>query len=395
MVAPGASRDPAMSDQEPCPPEETFDALMRGGLTGDERTSFHAHVDRCRSCQLLLRELAGLIDVEAVLTGTCTSDYRLQARVGQGGMGVVYRAADVQLGRTVALKLPPRPEPDMDGIAEGSTAVSVDPARPAQPAQPSRPAQPARDEARFMREALITARLQHPGIVPIHQIGRWPTGEAFYTMKLISGRSLRELLDGARSLEERLALLPQVLAAADAVGYAHAQGVIHRDLKPANIMSGPFGETVVIDWGLAKQLDVDEPLTDLEADIDQRDLSLTSPGLVLGTPSYMAPEQARGDAVDARADVFALGAILYHLLAGVAPALSSRAAMTWPPGAPVDLIALVGKATAIDPRDRYPTANELADDLRRFHTGQLVRARAYSASTLLWPSSPCCPSVSC
>src|SRR5436309_9209342 len=126
-------------------------------------------------------------------------------------MGVVYRATDAQLARPVALKFLPR-----DG---------------------DEPAAQAALESRFWREALLTARLQHPSIVPIYQSGRWPSGEVFYAMKLISGRSLRELLAAAPSLRERLALLPRLLAAADAVAYAHEQRIIHRDLKPANIMA--------------------------------------------------------------------------------------------------------------------------------------------------------------
>jgi WD40 repeat protein len=351
---------------EQCPGDEAFDALMRGELTTSERGAFHAHVDRCRPCQLLLRELASSIDVEAQLEGSGTSMYRLETRLGQGGMGVVYRATDVQLGRSVALKLPPRNEPDdRDDRSAGAESSTV-----------------SWLEARFLREALLTARLQHPGIVPIHQVGRWPSGDVFYTMKLISGRSLQELIGAARDLDERLALLPHVLAAADAVGYAHAQGVIHRDLKPANIMCGPFGETVVIDWGLAKQLDAG--VSEVEAEIDERARLMTSPGLVLGTPSYMAPEQARGGPTDARADVFALGMIVYHLLAGAVAAPDLMAPARKPTGAPPDLIALVRKATAASPGDRYATAKQLADDLRRFQTGQLVGARVYSRSTLVW-----------
>src|SRR6185436_17041335 len=106
------------------------------------------------------------------------------------------------------------------------------------------------NEARFMREAMITARLEHPGIVPVIEAGRWPNGEPYYVMKLVEGRSLKELIAGRKTLAQRLALLPHVIAVAEAVGYAHSQDVIHRDVKPANVVVGEFGETVVVDWGL-------------------------------------------------------------------------------------------------------------------------------------------------
>src|SRR5262245_24092437 len=148
------------------------------------------------------------------------SRYKILAEHGRGGIGRVVRATDREFGRDVALKELLRRSPMA--------------------------------EVRFLREAVITSRLEHPNIVPVHEAGHWPDGTPFYTMKLVSGRSLRELIDEARTLEDRLALLPRVLAVADAIAYAHARGVIHRDLKPANIIVGEYGETVVIDWGLAK-----------------------------------------------------------------------------------------------------------------------------------------------
>jgi serine/threonine protein kinase len=158
--------------------------------------------------------------------------------------------------------------------------------------------------------------------VPIYEAGRWrSTSEPFYAMKLVEGRTLKEALVEAPHLAARLALLPNVLAVAEAVAFAHTHRIIHRDLKPANVLLGPFGETIVADWGLAKDLDegqgehapVGEPTARPPAD-DSR----TVEGSVLGTPGYMAPEQARGDDADERSDVYALGATLYHLLAGKA-----------------------------------------------------------------------------
>jgi tetratricopeptide (TPR) repeat protein/tRNA A-37 threonylcarbamoyl transferase component Bud32 len=284
-------------------------------------------------------------------------------------------AEDQRLGRAVALKELLEPAPEQLG--------------------------------RFQREALITARLQHPGIVPVYEAGRWPSGEPFFAMKLVSGRPLDRVIGDAVTLEARLALLPRVAAATDAIAYAHSQRVIHRDLKPANILIGEFGETVVIDWGLAKSLDDVEgleadhrvtraakPATSVKRTADHGASTLTVAGAVMGTPAYMAPEQARGEPVDQRADVFALGAMLYHLLAGVPPynartatdVIAAAAAGKVVPlaeverGAPPDLVAIVHRAMAPLPIDRYPDAGELASELRRFLTGQLVSAHRYTAA---------------
>jgi eukaryotic-like serine/threonine-protein kinase len=155
--------------------------------------------------------------------------YAMLGEHGRGGLGTVARAHDKELGRQVAIK---------ELLRRGDAG-----------------------EVRFLREALITARLEHPGIVPIHEAGRWPDGTPFYVMKLVSGRSLKELIEARRTVEERLALLHHVIAVADAMAYAHKRKIIHRDLKPANVIAGDFGETIVIDWGLAKDLSAagDEP----------------------------------------------------------------------------------------------------------------------------------------
>jgi WD40 repeat protein len=271
----------------------------------------------------------------------------------------------------------------------------------------------------------------------VYEAGRWPTGEPFYAMKLVSGRSLDEVIATAKSLDQRLALLPHVLAVAEAVAYAHSERIIHRDLKPSNVLVGAFGETVVIDWGLAKDLDEaaasmsgaallrraaadlaagaaadaptieiprepaseggtlmsrDGPIEPREGIESTSEPGLTMAGAVLGTPSYMPPEQADGQSVDERADVYALGAILYHVLAGAAPYTGKtsleilKKTREGPPpaieklqrGVPHDLVTIVNKAMARAIADRYPTAKELADDLRRFQTGQIVGAHKYS-----------------
>jgi len=267
----------------------------------------------------------------------------------RGGLGRVVRAIDMRLGRTVAVK----------------QLLHHD----------------EWHERRFVREALITARLQHPGIVPVLEAGRWPTGEPYYVMKLVEGRTLKELIHEARTLRDRLALLPNVIAIADAVAYAHGEGVIHRDLKPANVIVGAFGETVVVDWGLAVDTKCALPVDDTDV-----------PRKAVGTPAYMPPEQARGEDVDARADVYAIGAVLYEVLAGAAPYADTPRdwvlgrVIEGPPdplrrcarGVPHELAGIVAKAMARAPADRYGDARALALDLRRFQTGQLVSAHAYS-----------------
>src|SRR5262249_52986488 len=148
---------------------------------------------------------------------------------------------------------------------------------------------------RFAREMRITARLQHPSIVPLYEAGRWPTGEPFFAMKLVQGESFSAVIAKTTSLAQRLALVPHLGAVAEAIAYAHGRGVIHRDLKPSNVIVGAFGETVVIDWGLAKRLDD----TDVEAAASPAaaDVALTQEGRAIGTPCYMPPEQARGERV--------------------------------------------------------------------------------------------------
>jgi WD40 repeat protein len=289
--------------------------------------------------------------------------YAVGDEFSHGGIGRLLRAHDRRLGRVVAIK--------QLRLQSGHL------------------------EARFRREARITARLQHPGIVPVYEAGRWPTGEPFYAMKLVSGRSLKAVIADARILDERIALLPHVIAVAEAMAFAHSQAIIHRDLKPANVMVGPFGETVVIDWGLAKELSQpDDDELPAAAAPAANDPTLTVAGAVIGTPAYMPPEQAVGEPVDARADVYALGAVLYHMLCGRDPyegATSTEVVervLREPPasleaGVPADLVAIVHKAMARHRDQRYPTAREMAEDLRRFQAGQLVLAHRYSRGVLV------------
>ena len=313
---------------------------------------------------------AGLEGTLEPLPEVARALYKTDKEIARGGMGRIVAAEDLRLHRAVALK------ELLDPYGDQVT--------------------------RFQREALITARLQHPGIVPVYEAGRWPTGEPFFAMKLVSGKPLDRVIADAKKLEDRIVLLPRLAAACDAIAYAHSHRIVHRDLKPGNVLIGDFGETVVIDWGLAKDLDAVEspesanrsPRAQVQKpEATSQSSTLTVAGAVMGTPAYMPPEQARGETVDQRADVFALGAMLYHLIAGVPPYAARTATDVIAAAAlgrvvplaerekhaPRELVAIVARAMAPEAHDRYATAGELAEELRRFLTGKLVDAHRYTA----------------
>jgi len=287
--------------------------------------------------------------------------YEVGREIARGGMGRVVEAMDTTLGRVVALK---------EALSTEADALR-----------------------RFQREIKITARLEHPSIVPVHDAGNTETGAPFYVMRKVSGRPLEELVAASAALGPRLALIPHLVASAQAIAHAHGRGIVHRDIKPSNILVGDLGETIVIDWGLAKAIDEpDESDAGSSIQIDVADLLKTRVGVVFGTPGFMAPEQLQGAAADERCDVYALGATLYHLLARKPPHhaktadLMMRAAVDGPPtpvsaivdGVPPELSTIVDKALALDPEQRYQTAKELAEDLQRFLTGKLVASHHYS-----------------
>jgi WD40 repeat protein len=296
-------------------------------------------------------------------------DWIVQGEIAHGGMGRVLRAQDRWLRREVALK-------EMLGSE-------------------------ADRHERFAREALITARLQHPAIVNLYVAGRWPDGRPFYVMKLHPGRPLDRVVAEKATLAERLALLPRIITVVEALAYAHEKRIIHRDLKPSNVLVGDFGETVVIDWGLAKDLSqpasADAPSPRASFGRYPSSGQATEAGAVLGTPSYMAPEQAAGRPVDERADVYALGAMLYHVLVGQPPYVAATASevmlavqdgpppslLQRAPDAPSELVTIAARAMERDPARRYATAAEMAEDLRRFQTGKLVASHHYTLRQLV------------
>jgi len=322
----------------------------RAAGTLDEKlaAALSAHLAWCGDCRGVADDLDVPETFAPLFPTVDASVYELGPIIGYGGMGRIRIAVDRRIGRRVAIK---------------ELLFHTDELA-----------------ARFVREALITASLQHPNIVPILDVGRWADGTPFYTMRLVQGRSLYEALARAASHRERMGLLQHVIAAADAVTFAHASGIVHRDLTPANILLGDFGETLVIDWGLAKDLRGDAPRVGPEYQTGLTERPLTAKGDVIGSPAYMPPEQAAGEPIDARADVYALGAILYHLLSGTAPytgrstkAVIERVRNEEPVAnerhtsrIPTALQPIVRTAKARDPGERYPTAREMVTALRSF-----------------------------
>jgi serine/threonine-protein kinase len=278
--------------------------------------------------------------------------YELIGEVARGGMGVLLRARDALVGREVVIKLLRH---EYRGVATA--------------------------ERRFLREARVNGQLQHPGIVPVYDVGRFPDGRPFFTMRYVHGRTLDALLaDRPHPAADRGRFLRLFEQVCQTVAYAHAKGVVHRDLKPLNVMASGFGQVRVLDWGLAKVLGERTPRS--------ADPTMTIPmhgpphdtagGSAVGTPAYIAPEQAAGrhDAVDERSDVFGLGGILCEILTGGPPYAGRSVAEVWARatagdladaharlagcGADSHLIDLARRCLAADPADRPRAADEVA-----------------------------------
>ncbi|MFO0985409.1 MAG: protein kinase [Planctomycetota bacterium] len=375
------------------------------------------HVDAARFAQVcsdhpaLMRELSelrdlfecgqGLVAREPSLSpvvlkrlkqsGRDLKRLELVAEVGRGGMGLVRKAFDPDLRRYVAVKtLQRRPNGSLVDELVANRAL-----------------------LRMLEEAQVAGQLQHPGIVPIFELGIDAADGLYFTMPLVDGERFERVIAAAHDGHDsrRLArALTTLLKVCETVAYAHSRGVLHRDLKPQNIMVGAFGEAYVMDWGLAKVMRSPrrdgEPLAQVTS--DRRDLAATEPnspmatlaGEVLGTPAYMAPEQAQGreDLVDERSDVYSVGAILYHLLSGYPPycrrgsetndhrailvrVLSEAPARVDVAAAhvPAELAAICHKAMQRNPAARYQTMVELKDDVANHLEGRVVRAHRTGA----------------
>ncbi|MAB78742.1 MAG: hypothetical protein CMJ89_05245 [Planctomycetes bacterium] len=383
--------------------------LLLGLLSADE--AGHARVPedprltqaRVAARQALEEEGSAELDAgsKAILdrVGTRTSSsarYTLGGEVGRGGMGAVLEVWDVDLQRKLAMKVVL--EQDHPGSVSTANSMAV---------------------ARFLEEAQVTGQLDHPGIVPVHELGLDEQKRVYFTMRLVRGRPLDEIIELVRDGREGWNVvrgLGVFLKVCEAMAYAHSKGVIHRDLKPANIMVGRFGEVYVMDWGVARVLGSDQksgapalrrdptvqlaPVRTARAsgrDEGTADPLMTREGSVIGTPYFMPVEQARGDfeKVDARSDVYALGAMLYQLLTGLLPYQKSKQERNHPhavlamalngpplpihelaPRASAELSAICNKAMARQREDRYADMFELSEDLRAYLENRVVRAYA-------------------
>lgn len=312
--------------------------------------------------------------------------YRVLNEVARGGMGVVHRVWDDSLGRHVAMKVI-RGDDEMGSIPVDSVDASA--------------------YLRFVREAEITGQLDHPGVVPIHELGVDEKNRTYFTMRLIDGDNLHhiyQLVKDKQSTWNQTRAVGVIVNVCDTIAFAHSRKILHRDLKPSNVMVGQFGETYVMDWGLAKagnskpdRIVNAAPGKEPDSHAEHPNLphdDETMDGSVLGTPAYMPPEQAAGriGELDGRSDVFSIGAMLYELLAGNRPykdldpppssfqllqavlngAPTGLSVLS--PKCPPELVAVCEKAMARSKNDRYQTAQEMSEDLRAYLEGRVVRA---------------------
>lgn len=388
-------------------PERIY-AAFRDRLKRGENTDFAALCARYPAVAGELRKLHGgqetmalpsspvlleCIAADAPLMPPTAGRYAERRHLARGGMGVIYSVWDRLLHRTLAMKAIRQKD------APGAGTPAAD----------------AHVLARFMREAEITARLDHPGVVPIHDLGIDAEGRVFFTMRLVKGENLASIMRQARHDRQtwpQTRVIDLIVKVCETVAYAHSRNVIHRDLKPENIMVGAFGETYVMDWGLAKlrsqaeKAAVETPAaTDETVRLSQAgdpasgrgssgSAEETEMGCVLGTAFYMPPEQAAGriDKLDERSDIYSVGAILYELLSGQRPYAESsrsptfdevidavligppRSIMEINPRVPSELAAICEKAMARGQAQRYQSMREMADDLRAYLENRVVRA---------------------
>jgi serine/threonine-protein kinase len=285
------------------------------------------------------------------LVSTSRPRFEAQGGLGEGGMGEVVAALDQDIGREVAIK---RLRPEVRGQA---------------------------DVARFVDEIRIVGSLEHPNIVPIHDVGVDEGGALYFVMRKVQGQTLESIIERLAAgdplahahwtFERRVHLFRQLL---DAVAFAHGRGFVHRDIKPANVMVGHFGEVFLMDWGIAKPVKAaDHARAHIDAPKKPERFTTTHVGAIVGTPAYMSPEQARGEAVDVRSDIYSLSVLLHELLClkhylseqtqHERPASPTFTPSPHQPPTPADLSHFVAKGLEKDPAKRYQTVTEMMDRL--------------------------------
>lgn len=333
---------------------------------------------------VLDEELGAVVSVSQLKPGQSLGRYRLVGEQGRGGFAAVWRADDSKLGRRIALKR-----------LSGHLARQSESRR------------------RFVNEARVTARLEHPGIVPIYDMGNLEDEHAYYTMRLIRGNTLEDAINAVYMIDREenecefaikfRELISSLIDICDTIEYCHAQGIIHRDLKPQNIICGDYGETIVLDWGLARRaealrLKLDSVVQDAESN---EDIEATRFGTIKGTPAFMAPEQAAGqvDQIDQRSDIYALGAILYQILTNQTPFRGTveevlekvRSGQKAKPSAinsnaPKAVESICLRAMQVSQDDRYQNVADFANDLKRWQADEKVSAHkdTWWESTTRW-----------
>ena len=324
-------------------------------------------------------------DIHTV-TEEAVDRYNILKEIGAGGIGRVLLSFDKHIGRNIAIK---ELLTERDSSVQNASILSI-------------------DEARFLREARLTAQLEHPSIVPVYEIGRRLDGSIYYTMRYVRGRTLSETIKGCSHLGERLKYLSHFVNLCNAIAYAHSKGVLHRDIKPQNVMIGEFGETVVLDWGLAKIKDSagreDEKFENQMRLLRDASAGRTISGEVMGTPQYMPPEQAFGNVenIDERSDIYSLGAVLYEILTGFPPfnedspidtVFAVRKYYTGEkrlipvreeePECPEELATIAEKALSPKKENRYQSVVDLVDDVEAYMAGRRVSGYRYSLFSYL------------
>lgn len=331
------------------------------------------------------------IELESQLSDWNHEKYQIKDELGRGASGKVLLATDSHIGREIAIK----------ELLKDTRPVFL---------RKKKPGYYINIMKRFLREARITGQLEHPSIIPVHEIGAKDDGTLYYTMRRIQGKTFHQEIKAADTTAKKLKLLPHFINVCNAVAYAHSMGVIHRDIKPDNIMVGPFGETFLVDWGIAKAPNLpeisDPDSMDISNSIDTTNsinsgvnIDATIVGSIIGTPSYMPPEQAAGktDEVDERSDIYSLGAVLYRVLTGTRPFASNNVYKTinetingklkhvleLNPDVPPEIAEVAMKALAKKKEDRYKTASEITDEISSWMSGGKVSVYNYSSIELI------------